>query len=148
MFRPEKHYTEQFVIQGFPFGALKIQRINVLILFRGIFGVFNGAVGPVPEPFGIFLDIRMVRRTLEGDVHGNVDGLFLRRRYEMVKVGHCAKVGMNRLVAAFFGADGPRAAGVVRARFQSVVGAFAVAVPDRMDRRQVQHVEPHAGDVG
>ena len=29
-----------------------------------------------------------------------------------------------------------------------VVGAFAEGGPDRMDRRQVEHVEAHVGDIG
>ena len=47
-----------------------------------------------------------------------------------------------RLVAALGGADRPRAADVVRGRFERVVrGPCGVLAADRVDRRQVQHVE-------
>ena len=43
-------------------------------------------------------------------------------------------------------ADGPRAAGVVGAGAERVVGALAVGDADRVDRRQVDDVEAHLGD--
>ena len=46
-------------------------------------------------------------------------------------------------MAAFTAPDGPRAAGVVRAGAQGVVPALAEGAADRMDGRQVEHVETH-----
>ena len=44
-------------------------------------------------------------------------------------------------------ADGPGAAGVVGAGGQGVVRPFAEAPADRVDRRQVENVESHPGDI-
>src|SRR5438309_1952976 len=54
---------------------------------------------------------------------------------------------MHCLVAALWTADGPRAAGVVRAGADGVVLTLAKGVADRVDRRQVEHVEAHGGDA-
>ena len=47
---------------------------------------------------------------------------------------------------ALFAADGIRAARIVRPGGQGVVRAFAVTAADRVDRREVQHVEAHVLD--
>ena len=50
-------------------------------------------------------------------------------------------------VAAGRGADGPRAAGIAGRRRQRVVAPFAMRLADWMDRRQIDHIESHVGDV-
>src|SRR5207248_11053507 len=68
-----------------------------------------------------------------------------------------AEPRVDRVVAAFFGADRPRAAGIAALRSQRVVPPFAVRLADGMDRREVHDVEaellelrqhrPHAGEA-
>ena len=53
---------------------------------------------------------------------------------------------MHGVVPAGLRADRPWRAGVVGPRSQRVVRALAERVPDRMDRRQVDHVEAHRAD--
>ena len=55
---------------------------------------------------------------------------------------------MDRVVAALGRADGVGAARIVRRRRQRVVLALAVGPADRVDRREVEHVEAHVADVG
>ena len=66
-------------------------------------------------------------------------------RDEGVEVLEGPELGVDRVVAAVLAADRPRRAGVVRARGQGVVGALAVDLADRVDRRQVEDVEAHLG---
>jgi hypothetical protein len=76
------------------------------------------------------------------------EAVLARTRDQPAEILERAEVGMDRLVASLGAADRPRAADVVRPGVERVVRAFAMAVPDRMDRREVEHVESHPGDVG
>src|SRR5690242_122830 len=55
---------------------------------------------------------------------------------------------MDGGVAALLGADRPRAAGIVGASLERVVLSLAIRPPDRVDRRQVDDVEPEVGQLG
>src|SRR5437867_317053 len=66
----------------------------------------------------------------------------------MTKVFDRAKLRMNRLVAAFFGTNGPRAAGFAGRRFARIVLSFPVRVTNWMNRRKVKNIESHFGDFG
>ena len=57
---PVQHDAFELLPQGLPRLAFKIQRVNVLILFRWILGILNRAVGTLNEPLGMLLDVRMV----------------------------------------------------------------------------------------
>jgi hypothetical protein len=54
---------------------------------------------------------------------------------------------MNRFVSARFAADCPGAPGIVPARAGLVVRRLALGDTDRMDRRQIEHIETHRCDV-
>ena len=55
--------------------------------------------------------------------------------------------GLQRHVPARLAADGPGAAGVGAPRGRRVVAALAVRQPDRVDGRQVEHVEAELGEL-
>ncbi len=95
---------------------------------------------------GWLVDPRVVGRGLQGQVEGDLEAELAGPGDERVEVLEGAEVGMDGVVAAVLAADRPRRAGVVRARGQRVVGALAVDLADRVDRRQVDHVEAHLGD--
>ena len=63
------------------------------------------------------------------------------------EVGEGAELGVDGGVPALGGADAPRAADVVRLGGRAVVLPLAERPADRVDRRQVEHVEPHPGDA-
>ena len=71
-----------------------------------------------------------------------------RRTQQALEILERAQLRQDVLVAAFRGADGPGTADIARARTQRIVGALAVDAADRMDGRQVQHIEAHVGEVG
>ena len=70
-FDPELDDAFEFLPQSLAVFAVKIDRVNVLIFFGRVFGVFDSAVGPHKEPFGVFFDIGVVGRTLNGEVHSD-----------------------------------------------------------------------------
>ena len=64
-----------------PVFAVKIQWINIFVLFRRVLRVFDRAVGAFVEPIGMLFDVRMIGRTIdreiEGDFHCSLSHLFL-----------------------------------------------------------------------
>ena len=131
-----------------PVGALEVDGIDVLVLLGRVLGVLDRAVGPVPEPLGVLLDVGMVGRALEGDVQRDLDAQLAGLRHQAVEILDRPELGVDRLVPPLGAADGPGAARVVRARGQGVVRPLAEGAADRVDRGQVEHVEAHLRDIG
>ncbi len=68
-------------------------------------------------------------------------------RDQVTEVTERAEVGVHRFVSAFLRADAPGATRLT-GRGRLVVGSLAVTRADGVDRREVEHVEPHSRDVG
>src|SRR5688500_8522452 len=64
-----------------------------------------------------------------------------------VEVVDGAEPRLDRQMAACVRSDGPRAARISRLGGQRVVAPLAMRPADRMDRRKVDDVEAHRGDV-
>ncbi len=96
----------------------------------------------------MLLDPRMIGRAVDREVERELEAVGVRRLDQAVEVIERAELGMERVVAAVRAADRVRAAGIVGGRRQRVVAALAVLPADRVDRGEVEHVEPHALDVG
>ena len=88
----------------------------------------------------------VVGRALEGVVERHLEAEVARLGDEAPEVVERAELGGDGGVAAVGRADGPRAAGIVGAGVERVVRALAGGDADRVDRRQVDDVEPHLGD--
>ncbi len=58
-----------------------------------------------------------------------------------------AEFGKDGVVTAFLAADRVGAADIIRLGVEAVVAALAVGVSDRMDGREIQHVESHRADA-
>ena len=108
-----------------PVFGLEIQRIDVLILFRRIFRVLDRPVRAFAKPLRMFRDIGMIRRALKSDVQGDFDVKFFGFRDEALEIRQRSQLGVNGLVAAFFGADGPGAADVVGAGREHIIFPLA-----------------------
>ena len=89
----------------------------------------------------------MVRRALERVVERDLEPVVPGGAEERPEVGQRAERGVDRLVPPVLVADGPRGARVVGAGLERVVAPLPEAPADRMDRRQVEHVEAHGRDV-
>src|SRR6266850_5287144 len=126
----------------------ELEWIDVFILLGRIFGVLNSSIGPPPEPFRMFLYIRMIRRALIGQIQGNIDAHFFCDSYKPAKFIKRTQFRMNRLVSPLLRTDGPWASRLARRRFARVVFAFAVLVADGMNRRKVEDVETHLCNFG
>ena len=84
----------------------------------------------------------VVGRALDREVERDLDAGLGRARDEPVEVGERPELGIDRRVAAFRAADRPRAPGIVRTCVEAVVAALAERPADRVDRRQIDDVEP------
>ena len=83
---PEKDDVFQLAPKLLPVFGLKVYRIDVLILFRGIFRVLDRSVRTFAEPLRMFRHIGMIRRTLKGDVQGDFDVKFFGFRDEALEI--------------------------------------------------------------
>src|SRR5699024_9139333 len=128
--------------------VVEAHRVDVLVLLGRVLGVGDGSVGASDEPLGVFGDPGVIGGALQGQVQGDLHAVLVGLGDEGVEVFEGAEVGVDGVVAAVLGADGPHRAGVAGPRGQGVVGAFAVAGAHRVDRWQVHHVETHVGDGG
>ena len=75
--------------------VVEIDGVDVLVLLRRIFRVRDGAVGALGEPLGMLGDPRMIRRCLEGEVHGDLKPERLGLGDEPVECIEVAEVGMD-----------------------------------------------------
>src|ERR1700761_1151633 len=89
----------------------------------------------------------MVRRALEGNIHGELHLARMKLLDQILEVGKGAKLRQDCEVPALLRANRPRAAHIARLRLRRIVLALAKAAPDRMNRRQIEHVEPHLLNV-
>src|ERR1041385_2124426 len=55
---------------------------------------------------------------------------------------------MDRRMSSFHRADSPRTAWIRGAAGRRIVLSFPIGLPYGMDRREVQHIESHRGDIG
>src|SRR5580765_1208412 len=112
---PEPYDIEQRQPQPFAIVALEIERVDVLILLRRVFRGFDRSVGTMAEPGRMLANPGMVGRSLQRRV--------------------------DRGMPAGVRADCPRTAGSAGAGNQRIVGSFAKARADWVDRRQVEDIE-------
>ena len=89
----------------------------------------------------------MVGRALHGEVERDLHSVPTAGGDEPAEIVERAEFGMNRIVAALGGADGVEAAGIAGLGAQRVVAALAVGAADRMDRREIEHVEAERRDL-
>src|SRR3546814_20870168 len=94
---------------------------------------------PTLPPHEVLLIWRGVERDLEAERAGSGHG--------RVEVVDGAQLRVHRRVPAPGGTDRPGAAGVVGAGIEGVARALAVGAADRVDRGQVDDVEPEVGHV-
>ena len=129
-------------------GAGQVGIDDVFVFLGRVLGIADGAVGPPPEPFRMLRQPRVVGRALDREVERNLHVVVPAGRDEAAEVREGAELGMDGVVAALGGADRIEASRVVGGGLRRVVAALAVGAADRMDRREIDHVEAHPGDVG
>ena len=90
----------------------------------------------------------MIGRALHGEIERDFHVERSAGRDELAEILQRAQFRMHRIVAALGRADRVGAAGIALGRRHRVVAALAVGLSDRVDRREIDHVETHRGDVG
>ena len=131
-----------------PIPRFEFQRVDVLIFLWWILRVLHGSIGAPPEPLGMLLDVRMIRRTLVSDIECNVDPFYFRGGDKVPEIFQCSELRMDCLVAAFLRADAPRTPRVVRSPLGGIVLALAVRFAYRVNWREVEDIEAHSRYFG
>src|SRR5262249_3211472 len=144
---PEEEDSPRFFPQRLALAPVEVEGIDVLILFRWILRVLDGPVRTVVEPLRMLGHPGMIRRALERVVQRDLQPMLPGGPEERSEIRQRPECRFDRLVPSVLVADSPRGAGIVGTGLEGVVPALPEASPDRMDRRQVEHVEPHARDV-
>src|SRR5713226_517822 len=90
----------------------------------------------------------MIRRALEGYIKGDFEPMIGRFGQKPSKVLQSSQFGVNGFMAAFRRSDGPRTSDITRPGRQGIVFAFTECSSNRMNRRKVEDVETHRGNVG
>ena len=126
--------------------VVEVDRVDVLVLLRRVLRVGDGAVGAGGEPLRVLAHPGVVGRGLQRQVEGHLEAELpwpapRRRRSRAACRG---RDGWRR--ARPSSSRSPRVSRRRRARGQGVVRALAVHLADRVDRREVDHVEAHRGD--
>ena len=145
---PEIEIALQFKPERGPITRLKIKGVNILIFLGRILGILDRPVGARAEPFRMLSDIRMVRRTLEGVIEGDFESVVPGGLHQSVKILQGAKLRVKRLMAALRATDGVGAAGLARFSGDAIVFALAEGLPNGVNRREIEDIKAHAGDVG
>ncbi len=130
-----------------PVSTLEVERVDVLVLFRRVFGVANRPVRTLPEPVGVLLDPGVVGGGVKRNVERNLDMLFSGRRHKPLERGHSAELGVYLGEAAVFAANCVRTAGFILFGGRRVVLTFAKTFADGVNRRQIGDIETHLLDV-
>ena len=146
LFHPELNNGLEFLPQCAPLRRLKFEGIDVFILLGRIFRILHGTVRPLPEPFGMLLHIRMIRRTLVSKIESNVDANSFGHRNEAPEVFKRAEFRMDRFMSTVFAADSPRTAGVTRLGCGGVVSSLSMRHADRVDGWEIENIKSHFGD--
>ena len=126
---------------------LEVDRVDVLVLLGRILRVPDRSIGPVVEPFRALPDPRMIRRRLQRKVEGHLQAEPPGDADEVFEVLEGAQSRLHGIVAAFRRADRPGTPGIGGPCRKRVVPSLAEAAADRVDRRQVDHVEAHCRNV-
>ncbi len=130
-------------MQRLPILGLEVEGIDVLIFLGWIFRVLHRPIGTPAKPLGMLADIGMVRRALKCNIERDLDLHIASTLHQLLEFIDGAELPENIAMSALHRADRPRTAGVFRPHRQGVVRTFALRMPDRMNRRQIQHVEAH-----
>ena len=143
LLRPEEHNAAKLLPELPPVICFKLQGIYVFILLGRVFGILYRPVGTPAKPFGMSVDVGMIGRALKGEVKGDLKTMFSRPVQEPAEIIQGPEFRMNRFVTACIRAYCPWASRVACGAVRCVILAFPMALADRMNGRQIQHIESH-----
>src|SRR5207245_5501029 len=127
---PEEDDAPELLPECAPVRALEVERVDVLVLLRRVLRMLDRAVGTAAEPGGVRPDPRVVGRALERQIERDLEAVLARSGEQAVEVAERAELGMDGVVPALGGADGPGAAGVGGRGDRRIVPPLAVRAAD------------------
>src|SRR5688572_4712650 len=128
--------------QPTPVLAAEVDVVDVLVALRRVLRVLERAVGAAVEPLGMLLQPRVVGRALDREVDADLTADLPAAGHHPLELLDRPELRADGLVTAVVRTDRPRAAGIALRRHERVVLPLAVRAADRMDRRQVDDIEP------
>ena len=145
---PAEDDVEDRLPEPLSVARLPVEVVDVLVALGRVLRVLQRPVRAVLEPLRMPREPRVVGRHLEREVERELHALTPERGDERREVGLGAETRVDRVVASLRGADRPRAPDVAGLGPLGVVAPLAVRPADRMDRREVDDVEPELGELG
>ena len=133
--------------QRAPVRRVPVEVVDVLVALGRVLGVLERAVGALQEPLRVLGQPRVVGRRVEREVERDVDAVLGRggasgeRTSSSVPSSGWTASWPPSLPPIAYGEPGSSRAGDER-----VVAALAVLDADRVDRREVEHVEAELGE--
>ena len=94
----------------------------------------------------MLVEPRVILRTLNREVECDFQTVLSGRSDQCAEIVKRTQLRVNSIVPTGFAADCIRAAWIIRTGMQGVVRAFAVLPADRVNRREIEHVEAHVAD--
>ncbi len=94
----------------------------------------------------MLLEPRVILGTLDGEIQRDFQTMIGGSFYQITEIFTTAQLRMDGFMAPILAADCIRAARIIRACGQRVVRPLAVGTADRMNRREIQHVEAHVAN--
>ena len=144
---PEQRHVAQRIPQRAGIFRGEVGVDDILVFFRRVFGIAHRAVGPALEPLRVLLQPRMIGRALHGEVECDLHVVLLARRHQGAEILQRAELRVHGVMAAFGGSDRIGTAGIAFLGLHRIVAALAVGLSDRVDRREIHHVEAHRRDI-
>ena len=150
---PEQDNVLYFLPQRLVIVVVVVERVNVLVLLGRVFRKLDASVRLVVEPFRMALHVRVVGATVERDVECKAEPLLAGGLRKVLEILHGAEFGVHVVMAAVLVSHCIRTsrfqrfALLVGLRVQGIVRALPVRDANRVNRHQVNRIEPEVGDV-
>ena len=145
---PEQDHVAQRIPQRARVLGGEVGVDDVLVFLRRVLGIAHRAVRPALEPLRMLLEPGVIGRALHGEVERDFHAVLVACRDQGAEILERAEFRMHGVMAALDATDRIGTAGIAFAGGHRVVAALAIDFSDRMDRREVEHVEAHGGDIG
>ncbi len=128
--------------------AIKSKIDDVFVLLRRVLRILDRPIGSALKPFGMFIQPRMIRRTLPSDIHRNLDAICIGLANKSAKVFNRTQFRVNCVMSALCGPDRVNAARIADFGAKRIVSTLTVRTPNRMKRWKVKDIETHVAYVG
>ena len=104
--------------------GFKIEWVDILILFRGIFRIANGSVSPMTKPLWVVGHPWMIRRTLQRKIESKFHAPLAHRMPQRLKVIERAEIRMDIRVTTCSRSNPPWTAHILCVSLDRIIFAF------------------------